>query len=948
MSITLDILKDETLIFLDLETTGLNVPSDKIIEIGALKVRNGKIIEKFHELINPQVPLMPFIIHLTKIKNEDLIFKPTIEQKAPELFSFLNKHLIICHNASFEKEFLEAVKKGGLENSFLDTCELSVLLYPTLENYRLDNLLKIFKIRDYEVHRALIDAEDTYRLWCSLFTNLSNNDLRRIQMINHILSQTSLPIKKIFFDLSKSLKKHLRQETKEKKFFSSSLQAKVKDKNYIHPQPKKQQIDKSIVKEIFKTNGLLSQTLENYEVRKEQMLMSEWVTEAFNRDKFLVIEAGTGVGKSLGYLIPCVIFSHQNKERVIISTNTKNLQDQLTQKDIPLIRRILKINFETAVVKGRDNYLCLRKLKELLRDLQDFDNEGKFALAYLVSFKSRSREGLLSEISPYLLKKNKYLEDFKNFLSSESPFCLKDECPHFRDECFYRRMIKRAQQANIIIANHSLIFSQPHWMPDYTYLVLDEAHNIEDAATRAFTEEIALKELRMLINSLMQEKTKKGLYFTLKKKRYSPKEKLEILKNQVLQSKVSLENLSNKLFTFFILGQKSLEARIITRNITDFKKEPEFNTIEETCLKLVDSLEGIVKSLFLLSHLSMFNFTDRLKISGFAEKIELKVRLLKELSSSNNQERIRWIEFCETTKGDKEDKAISFSWKFFSSPLNVANALAESIFAHLKAAILTGATLTVGGNFSFLSERIGLNLLEKKRIIYKSIGSPFDFQKHVILGVPKGFPLYNHGNSQEFIEALVDGIKKIVLAIRGKNLILFSSRKRMKEVYMKIKKPLERKGVLTLCQDLDGSRFFIIKQLREARQDILALGSKSFQEGIDVSGLSAVVIDKLPFPHRQDPIISARREYLIKKGRNPFKEYELPLAAIALKQSFGRLIRKKSDFGLVIIFDSRLINKDYKEYIMKSLPQSQLIYLSEKEFYLSLKEKFSSLKKRNG
>ena len=198
MPITFNVLSDETLIFLDIETTGLKFNYDKIIEIGALKVSNGKVIEKFHELINPEIPVPFFIESLTGIKEEDLTLKPTIAQKTEELFSFLNKHIIVCHNASFEKTFLEGLRGRPLENIFFDSCELAALLYPTLPSHSLENLLKFFKIKKTEAHRALIDAEDTLKIWQALFASLTDSDYQRIQMINKILLKTELPLKRIW------------------------------------------------------------------------------------------------------------------------------------------------------------------------------------------------------------------------------------------------------------------------------------------------------------------------------------------------------------------------------------------------------------------------------------------------------------------------------------------------------------------------------------------------------------------------------------------------------------------------------------------------------------------------------------------------------------------------------------------------------------------------------
>jgi ATP-dependent DNA helicase DinG len=501
-------------------------------------------------------------------------------------------------------------------------------------------------------------------------------------------------------------------------------------------------------------------------------------------------------------------------------------------------------------------------------------------------------------------------------------------------------MIRHAQQADILIANHSLIFSKASWIPPYSYSILDEAHNIEDAATKAFTENVGFQDIYLLIESLRSSEAKKGLYFELEKK-YPSVAHLKIFKSVISEARFALQDFSQKIISFFKVEQKSVNANIITESFMKTKEDAKFTVIEKACFDLIGFLKKIIEVLFVLSSSPQLNFNEKLKASAFAEKIEEKVRILKHLSSSENQNKIKWMKFVKTIAMDKKE---SLSWSFFSAPLEVAKELADTILAHLKSAVLISATLKVADSFSFFSQRSGLELLEKERVFFKSINSPFDFQRHVILGIPKDFPLYNHAKNRQYLEALCDSIKKIALLIRGKNLALFSSKERMKKVYAKIKKSLEEEKILTLCQNLDGSRYFLIRQLKETKQDMLVLGSKSFQEGVDISGLSTVFIDKLPFPHRQDPVIYARRNHLLEQGRNPFKEYELPLAIIALRQSFGRLIRKKTDFGVIIIFDNRLLDKDYNQLFIKSLPQSRVLYLAGDEFYSSLKEKFESLK----
>lgn len=947
MSIVAEVLKDETLVFLDLETTGLNFHSDKIIEIGAVKVRNGMVLEKFHRLINPKIPLSFFITHLTGIKQEDLFDKPTIEEISEELFSFLDKHLIVCHNASYERTFLTMIKGDPPRNLFIDTCELSAILYPVLVSYNLEGLLGSFNIKNKETHRALVDAEDTFRLWQALFVNLKQSDFRCIQDIENILSKTNLPLKRIFGDLVRIFEEKLTGAVEGGSAVALTSGHMTENEISAETNLQGRNINESIFDEFFKAGSLISQLLPDYEVRREQARVFEAVAGAFKENKYLAIEVGIGVGKSLGYLVPAAIFAVKTKEKVVISTNTKDLQDQLANKDIPIVASALKADLKTTVVNGMDNYLCLKKLDDLVGALDAMADEAKFALAYLVSFKYQAQQGQLGELSPYLLRTNKALQDFVNFLVCDEPFCMKDKCFHFT-ECFFHKMIKRASEAEIIITNHSLIFSKPDWMPEYSRLIIDEAHNIEDAATNAFTETVSLKELQLLLGDLIAERSR----FDVTKKSGSPHSfpngqdlqttGVEILEKQASKAKEAIENFSKELFSFFGIDESLVDEAIKVEDLSGIERSGEFGQLEKLCLEITDLLEELIRDLSALSSSPQFDFENRLKADGFAQKIEGKILILKQLIS-RDEKKIKWIEFNRVAVGENKGPWI---WKFFCAPLEVSAILADEIYFFLKSAVFISAILKVAGSFSFFSERAGLNLLDSRRLFFETISSPFDFQKSVILGIPKDFPAYRHNNEERYLNGLADGIIKLVLSIRGKSLALFSSKKRMREMYQRIKSSVEKGAILTLCQDLDGTRQFLISQLRSDKRDMLVFGSKSFQEGVDISGISCVYIDKLSFPHRENPVVSARRNYLIKKRKNPFKEYELPLAIIALRQQFSRLIRKKSDFGLVVIFDSRLLERDYKDVVIKSLPKVQLISLEEDEFYTVLKQKFEEIKKR--
>ncbi|MFH1856525.1 MAG: exonuclease domain-containing protein [Candidatus Omnitrophota bacterium] len=906
MSITRDVFKDEVLIFLDLETTGLNVYRDKIIEIGAVKVRGTEVIEKFHRLVNPRMPIPVFITQLTKIKQEDLTDKPFFEDISAEFFSFLDNYTTVCHNASFEKSFLSSVKKEKLSNVFIDSCELATLLYPVLESYKLENLLRVFGIKQEEDHRALIDAEDTFKVWQVMFDNLDGSELKRVQAINEILSRTNLPFKEIFARLKDVLEEKFKSAPAEKRELLFEVQEK-RPNVLLNIEDYKDKADRFVLKEIFKKNGRFSEVVNGYEANQSQLLLSVFTSLAFNKNKYLAVEAGPGTNAFSACFLEAVLFSLKNKEKVIIAVKDINDKKEVVEKSIDKACRFF--DAKIAIIKNRDSYLCLSKLRKLLENLNNFDDDGKFALAYLVSFRHQTPDGNLDKISSYLLWMNNALKGFKDFLISEDGSCLGNRCPEFKN-CCYQKMLRNVRDANVLIVEQNLILSKPELRSICSYLIIDDAENLEDSATYSFGSRISLEDIQRFADNLANE-------FMIIKKKYLF-DYFTTAEKSVLGLRNALESFSGKLCSLLKID-KYARTGIRSESLAEFETKEEFHGVKKASSGLISCFQELIENLFVLSNSLYLDYADKFSMEDYARKAEEKARFFSSFFSISGEEAVRWVEVFNDETRD------SFPWKLILSPVEVSGILAKEIFSRLKACVLTGSVLKVEDSFNFFSERVGLNLLKEKNVFLKFVDSPPAFKKDIVFAVPEDFPIYEYKKEKSYLDAVVKEISTKVLAGSGKNLAIFSSVRGMREVCGKIKEILIPRGLMVLCQGIDGSKKFINNQLKNTEQDMLVLGLRNFTDDIEECALSAVFMDKIAFPHPKDPLIASRKRLLINRGKNPFQEYELPLAVISLRQGVNKLIEKKCDFNVIFMLDGRLLKKDFKGFIEKSFPRARII-----------------------
>jgi ATP-dependent DNA helicase DinG len=657
------------------------------------------------------------------------------------------------------------------------------------------------------------------------------------------------------------------------------------------------------IRRIFGPGGTLSKEIAEYEVRPQQTEFAGQVLEILRDGGSLVIEAATGVGKSLGYLIPSVAVSLSRQSPVLISTNTKNLQEQLINNDVPIATGIFRGGFKAAVLKGRGNYLCLRKWQQLL--------EGE---------RNKRVEDFVETISSSLpsfpcgdLAEKGYARDFSLWerVTSDPTTCLSSACLH-AGSCYWRKARRKASQADIVIVNHSLLFSdvgcERTLLPEHDTIIMDEAHNVERVATEHFGVEVTGARVKREVDRLVSTA---GLFQSVRRKlgRRLPKLRRLAISSKIQEIDGVLEEFSGVSNTAYSRLLELLEAMGACSSVRfgdDRLSLPgAFQEMAFACSRVEELLSGLLSNV--RENAELIKDTEELvaEITGASERWKSLTSDLVFLWEASRPEFVYWV---EQRRG--EDLALK------ACPVWVRDEMREHLFSQLRALILTSATMAVAGSLDHFMFRMGLEGDYEPRCAI--IDSPFDYSRQVTVTVPYDFA---DPRQQQFVASTSELVMKLMEVATHKALVLFTAYDMLGQVYATIAQPLRERGLSVFGQGLNGTRSEIMDAFKSSQKAVL-LGAASFWEGIDLPGeaLEMVIVVRLPFPVPDEPIVLARSESLLAEGKDPFKDYFLPEAAIRLRQGFGRLIRRKTDRGAVIILDPRITRSSYGSVFTKSLP----------------------------
>lgn len=707
----------------------------------------------------------------------------------------------------------------------------------------------------------------------------------------------------------------------------------------------KPSLDLAKVLKLLEQGGPLSLCLKGYETRDQQKNMLTNVLDAYNFNKIALIEAATGTGKSLAYLIPAILWAVTNKQRTVISTHTINLQEQLVHKDIPALTAALGVECKAVLVKGMNNFVCLRKLDDVQEEIPLLSSEESGALQKIQSWSRTTQEGSFSDL-PIVPGSSTWER-----VRAEADACNSNECPYFH-KCFFFKARKEASDAHLLIANHHLLFAdlacrmesekyeETAILPPYQRLIIDEAHHIEDVATEFFASDTSRVEIMRTLAKLASEKhsNMNGKIPLLKKKIHefigheSSKEAVSI----VGQLSVELPALRRDIIQYLGDGFQTLSAYMSQMNRSEDKlrmRDIEYKDIywkEEvhprmekliasirSYLNSIGSLQRIIES---LKNEKLLESTKsiRLDITALVNRLDSSCTVIESfLDNQPTASRVRWLHTQQVNTLQNVH--------LIDAELDISHHLAKSLFSKFATVVLCSATMTTNHSFDFIRRRLGLHHEElRNRTMTENIyESPFNYSKQAVLAIPLDMPEPTHSN---FIQEAIEKIWIFLQASRGNAFVLFTSYAMLKSCYNQLYERMLKSAFVPFKQG-DCHRQTLIKNFRKTDRAVL-FGTDSFWEGVDVAGdaLRCVIIVKLPFKVPSEPLYQARSEDLVAQGKDPFMDYAIPLAIVKLKQGCGRLIRNQSDRGCVVCLDSRLLTKSYGKLFLNSLPSYQYLF----------------------
>jgi len=896
----------------DIEATGLDIDVNEIIEIGVVKFKDGEVSDTYSSFVQPSIPIPTDITHLTGIHPDDVVGAPTINQILPELETFFGSSPVIAHNTAFDVTFMQ--KYGLLNNNMaIDTYELASIVVPTAARYNLHSLTTSFGIELENAHRALDDAIATGYLYWKLWQRVLGLPTALLEEIVLASDNLNWELRGVFEKAIEEQKISTADQAIEIPF--SELEQDLKPLNIGNATHNP--ISHESVDEVLGNDGTITTVIDNYEQREQQLSMSHTVTDALNNGEHLVIEAGTGTGKSLAYLVPSVLWAIENKQRVVISTHTINLQDQLMRSDIPLVKQAVGKDFHAAIMKGRGNYLCPRRLETMRRRTPANLDELR-TMAKVLVWMQDSQSGDKGEIT---LRAGEW--SIWSRLSAQDEGCTTHRCATIMGGvCPYYKARKSAEAAHIVIANHALLIADAQMenrvLPEYHNLVVDEAHQLEDAITSGLSIRI---DQSLILNRLIELGTPNsgvlGDFLTSARGNIPDKAlvKLEAFIQNITEAlnlmRTNTRNYFRVLHDFVMNTGKNVSYQL--RIVNSHRDSGSFVNVQSAWQQLSQFFDAVTEATHHLSEaLERYEKYDIPNFHDYTNGIRAHRQFLIDIHRYLEQFTINpdANAIYSVAPRDTADYL-----RIHIAPLHVGPMMEEYLNQRKESIILTSATLRTQGNFDHMKERL---YADNYRSI--ALGSPFNYKESTLVYVPDDIPEPNRNGYQKMVER---GIIELAAALDGRVMVLFTSYSHLRETSKGITPRLTLGNISVYDQSFGTSRESLLESFKSTEKAVL-MGTRSFWQGIDIPGddLSAVVIVRLPFAVPSDPIFASRSEAY----NNAFQQYAIPDTILRFRQGFGRLIRSQSDRGVVAIFDSRILTKSYGNSFLESLPDCTIQY----------------------
>ena len=928
---------DSNIVVLDTETTGFSLNHDELTQIAAARVENGQIVDWFITFVNPGKSIPDDVAHLTDIHDEDVAGAPKPSEALSQLVEFVGDAIIVAHNAAFDRNFTTNHPEGYplLENTWIDSLDLSRITLPRMKSHRLIDLVKAFGA-PRSTHRADEDVAATCALLRILLAGVESMPALLVKEIASMAEPEEWSTVVVFKYFAQRAEERgaipafsLRAIRRERVSVLDMKPLEDADARASNPALGLKFPSSDDIATAFSAQGIVGSLYSDYEQRREQEDMAQATRNAFALSRNLVVEAGTGVGKSMAYLVPAALTAVQNHINVGIATKTNALLDQLVYHELPALSRAMGGDLTYASLKGFSHYPCLRKTERLVVEGPGMRLVGKAeepqapALAALLSFIEQTAYDDMDSL------KIDYRVLPRWQFTTTSHDCLRRKCPFFGTSCFVHGSRRKAESAHIVVTNHSLLFcdlaADGGLLPPIRYWVVDEAHGAENEARRAFSLELSEEDILSLVKRVASDDSRRNVLVRAERTVVMPGSESSATLFYGLTSKArsagkafgqAAEEFCHHLkdLLFFDTNKRSKGYELVDLWINEeVRASATFKALASFGKSMAESAEKMI--------------TACQELVGYLEDIEGAAVIQREIASiaMELKELVQAVEvICQqgsdqyvyaahlTRKNDRPQN------KLEALLFNVGQKLDETLYADTHSIVFASATLSIDGSFESFEEAMGLNTSDYSRADELALASSYDFDNQMVVYVVNDLP---EPNDPAYLAALQQLLIRAHRAQEGSMLTLFTNRREMESCFDVVQPVLKEDDLRLVCQKWGVS----VKGLRDdflADEHLSLFALKSFWEGFDAPGatLKGVVIPKIPFAKPTDPLSCERAS----RDDAAWRRYVLPSAVLEMKQAAGRLIRKADDRGVLILADKRLVTKGYGKTILRSLPSQNI------------------------
>lgn len=911
-------LIEDDVVVLDTETTGLSHRENELIEIAAARLRGREIVDRFDTFVKPSGLIPAEITELTSITNADVAHAPSAEGAVAALAEFVGGAPVIAHNAAFDRGFIEAVSGGSeVSDIWIDSLALSRIALPRLSSHKLASMAELFGCASVS-HRANADVEALCGVWRILLCGLDDLPLGLMRRLADMHPDVPWSYRPIFsflagshpeavFSLVSARHDILAADSSSAAGFGARIDA---DELPGLNMPSREEVEAC-----FEPDGLVNRMYPGYEPRVEQMQMAAEVRDALATSSHRVIEAGTGVGKSIAYLVPFAQAAKRNNITVGIATKSNNLADQLMYHELPRLAREIEGGLTYCALKGYDHYPCLRKLERSSRASEVHTTRDPAdtltAIAVIYAYACQSPAGDLDGLGI------RWRSVRKADLTTSSRECARRLCPFYPDKCMVHGSRRRAARADVVVTNHSLLFrnvaADGKILPPIRHWVVDEAHSIEGEARRQWAVTVSADESRSIFERLGGARTGSLGRIT---RDLAASDAATLFMGLTAKATSSTQRASLAMADLFdavrdLARSARSDSGYDTANMwigREVRESAAWGVFAEVANTAIDALDEASKNLA-----SLVETVAEEKPELVADVADGQRRLkelndgLKLVVEGTND---RYVYSCQVNRRIKAGgESLS------AERLDIGEALAENWLPEMHTAIFASATMTVSGSFDHFTHAVGLDRLGRESFQTLHLDSSYDFERNMAVVVAGDIP--DPRNRAAYLDALENLLVDVHMAMGGSTLTLFTNRRDMEELFDRVSPRLSKEGLALDCQKKNTSAKILRDRfLSDETSSLFAL--KAFWEGFDAAGdtLRCVVIPKLPFSSPTDPLSCERG---VREDR-AWARYSLPEAVLEVKQAAGRLIRTSTDAGVLVLADSRLVTKGYGKKFLSSLP----------------------------